>query len=408
MKPKGLRPALRRMFARFAIPLMFVSIARAANRYEVLHYFLNKPASNPEAALIADSAGNLYGTASFSSNACACGAVFKLTRQTGGKWSYKVIHLFRGRDGQNPRGRLVFDSSGNLYGTTQSGGAHGKGTVFELSPSGSKWTERVLYSFGATSDDLQAPLAALIFDAKGNLYGTASSGGTYLFQGGVFELSPSGKRWKEAIIYNFTGFADRAVPEGDLVWDSVGNLYSTTFGGGLGYGEGVVFELSPTSKGNWTESTLNTFTGDTDGGEPTSGVIFDNAGNLYGTTSFSTVDGGAVFELTPSMGQWTLSLPYTFCQKPGCADGATPLDGLAVDSAGNLYGTTSQGGRDGDGVVFKLSQSANNWTEAVLHSFDGAHGGAPSAGLILGPRGVIYGTAGFGGMGQGVVFSITP
>jgi uncharacterized repeat protein (TIGR03803 family) len=406
MKPKGLRPALRRTFALFGITLMFVSVVRAANKYEVLHHFLNKPASNPEAALIADSAGNLYGTASFSSNACACGAVFKLSRQTGGKWSYKGIHLFRGRDGQSPRGSLVFDSLGNIYGTTQSGGAHGKGTVFELSPSGSKWTEKVLYSFGATPDDLQAPLAALTVDAKGSLYGTASSGGVHLVQGRVFELSPSGKGWKETFIYNFTGGADGGAP---MVWDSAGNLYSTMLAGGLGHGEGVVFELSPTSKGNWTESTLNTFTGDTDRGEPTSGVIFDSAGNLYGTTSYSAVDGCAVFELTPSMGNWTLSLAYTFCQKPGCEDGATPIAGLAMDSAGNLYGTASQGGRDGDGVVFKLSQSANNWTEAVLHSFDGTHGGGPHAGLILDPRGGIYGTTGFGGMsGDGVLFSITP
>jgi uncharacterized repeat protein (TIGR03803 family) len=406
MKPKNLRAALMRTFAVVVVTLMFVSCARAASKYKVLHYFLNKPASSPQAALVADSRGNLYGTTRFSSAGCQCGAVFKLTPKSGGRWSYNVIHLFKGPDGETPVGSLIFDSSGNLYGTTQSGGAHGNGVVFELSPSGSKWTEKILYSFGAISNDLRAPLAALTFDTSGNLYGTASSGGPYLVQGGVFELKPFGKRWKETVIYDFTGGGDGGVPMGNLVWDSAGNLYSTAFNGG-DTGFGVVFELSPLSGGNWTESVLYAFTGGEDGEGPQSGVVFDAVGNLYGTTYFNSLDFGAVFELTPSRGSWTLSLPYTFCQKVGCADGATPVASLVVDSAGNLYGTTPQGGADGDGVVFKLSQSGNNWTESVVHSFDGTHGGGPNAALILYKQ-AIYGTAGFGGVnGKGVAFSLT-
>jgi uncharacterized repeat protein (TIGR03803 family) len=193
---------------------------------------------------------------------------------------------------------------------------------------------------------------------------------------------------------------------GNLAWDSAGNLYSTAFNGG-DTGFGVVFELSPSSGGNWTESVLYAFTDGEDGEGPQSGVVFDKLGNLYGTTYFNSLDFGAVFELTPSMGSWTLSLPYTFCQKAGCEDGATPVASLVVDSAGNLYGTTQQGGADGDGVVFKLSQSGNNWTESVVHSFDSTHGGDPNAALILHKQ-VIYGTAGFGGVnGHGVVFSLT-
>jgi uncharacterized repeat protein (TIGR03803 family) len=406
MKQNGLRAALTSTFGVAVVILMVVSSARASTKYKVLHYFLDKPASSPQAALVADSAGNLYGTTRFSSTGCQCGAVFKLTPQSGGRWSYNVIHLFKGPDGETPVGSLILDSLGNLYGTTQSGGAHGNGTVFELSPSGSKWTEKVLYSFGATSNDLQAPLGALTFDTSGNLYGTASSGGPYLVQGGVFELKPFGKRWHETVIYDFTGGDDGGVPMGNLAWDSAGNLYSTAFNGG-DTGFGVVFELSPSSRGNWTESVLYAFTDGEDGEGPQSGVVFDGLGNLYGTTYFNSLEFGAVFELTPSIGSWTLSLPYTFCQKVGCEDGATPVAGLVIDSAGNLYGTTQQGGADGDGIVFRLSQSGNNWTESVVHSFDGTHGGGPNAALILDKQ-VLFGTTGGGGVnGYGVAFSLT-
>jgi uncharacterized repeat protein (TIGR03803 family) len=406
MKPNGLRAALTCTFGVAVVILMFVSSAGAAEKYKVLHYFMNQPASSPQAALLSDSAGNLYGTTRFSSTGCQCGAVFKLTAESDGRGSYHVIHLFRGPDGATPVGSLILDSSGNLYGTTEYGGAHGNGTVFELSPSGSKWTEKVLYSFGATSDDLKAPLAALTFDRSGNLYGTASSGGPHVVQGGVFELKPSGNRWEETVIYNFTGGHDGGVPMGNLVWDSAGNLYSTAFNGG-DTGSGVVFELSPSSGGSWTESVLYAFAGGEDGEGPQSGVVFDALGNLYGTTYFNSLESGAVFELTPSIGSWTLSLPYTFCQKVGCEDGASPVAGLVIDSAGNLYGTTEQGGTDGDGVVFKLSQSGNQWTESVVHSFDGTHGGGPNAALILDKQ-ILFGTTGFGGVnGNGVVFGLT-
>src|SRR5262249_52185866 len=175
-----------------------------------------------------------------------------------------VLHRFKGIDGDTPLGSLILDDAGNLYGTTQFGGVSGKGTVFELSLSGSKWKEKVLYSFGATSDDLEEPLAALTFDKGGNLYGTASSGGPNVVQGGVFELKPSGKRWKEVVTFDFTGGADGGVPMGDLAWDAAGNLYSTAFSGG-DVGSGVVFELSPSSGGSWTESVLYAFTDGEDG-----------------------------------------------------------------------------------------------------------------------------------------------
>jgi len=403
MKPKSFPTELTWTFAVFALMLMFVSSAQAANKYKVLHHFLNNPASHPETALVADPAGNLYGTTRFSSGKCDCGAIFKLTRQSGGKWTYSVIHLFKGPDGAAPMGSLVFDSAGNLYGTTQNGGTYDNGVAFELSPSANQWKEKVLYSFGVTSDDLQAPQGAVSFDTSGNLYGTASSGGAYLVQGGIFELKRSGSRWKEIAIYGFTGGPDGGDPMGNLVWDPVGNLYGTTFSGGHGFG--LVFELSPSSDGTWTESVLYTFARANDGCCPTSGVIRDPAGNLYGTSPESSGGSGTVYELTSSMGNWSFSLLHTFLG----ADGATPHAGLTLDSTGNLFGTTEQGGAHDDGVVFKLSQSGNSWTEDVIYSFDVLHGVPPSGELILDQQGAIYGTAGFGGVnGSGVVFSITP
>src|SRR5262252_4294490 len=148
--------------------LAFAITAQATTRFKVLHYFRNQPASHPMAALVSDAAGNLYGTASSSSAVCGCGAGFKLTRQPGGKWEYSTLHEFHGPDGEAPSGSLILDSAGNLFGTTERGGAHGKGTVFELSPSGDKWKEKVLHSFGSNSNDVSAPLAAVTFDAAGN------------------------------------------------------------------------------------------------------------------------------------------------------------------------------------------------------------------------------------------------
>jgi uncharacterized repeat protein (TIGR03803 family) len=168
------------------VALMLESSAPAANKYKVLHNFLNKPASFPKAALVSDSAGNLYGTAGSSSTGCQCGAVFKLTRESGGRWSYNVIHLFKGPDGKNPVGSLIFDSLGNLYGTTQQGGAYDEGVVFKLSQSSNNWIESVVHSFDGVHGG--GPIAGLILDGRGVIYGTAGFGGV---NGGVvFSIAP--------------------------------------------------------------------------------------------------------------------------------------------------------------------------------------------------------------------------
>jgi uncharacterized repeat protein (TIGR03803 family) len=393
MKSKSIQSSLNYALVVIAATLVFVSGAEAASKYKMLHEFLDKPAMDSSAALVADSAGNLYGTARYSiDGGCnagqGCGVVFKLARQSSGKWAYSVIHRFTGPDGEQPTASLILDSSGNLYGTTQLGGANAVGTVFELSPSGTAWKEKVLYSF-AGSGDLFYPSAALTFDASGNLYGTASSGGSF-GHGGVFELKPSGDAWQETILYSFTGGADGGNPFNSLVWDSAGNLYSTANGGGE-YASGVVFELTPSSGGTWTETVLHSFNINLG---PLNGVILDAAGNLYGTTG-----AGTVFELTPSTHKWTFKVLHRL-NEPSYA-------GVTIDPAGNVYGEAFSGG-GGYGLVFKLSQSDGKWKETVLHSFGNTDGANPQGGLIFDQKGVLYGTTPGGGTGYGVVFSLTP
>ena len=210
---------------------------------------------------------------------------------------------FNGTDGADPAAGLIFDAAGNLYGTTYGGGTYDWGTVFELTPAaGGGWTEKVLYSFLGGADGF-FPAADLIFDAAGNLYGTTGYGGAY-DNGTVFELTPTGGGdWTEKLLhsfsYNLNGM-DGTYPQAGLIFDAAGNLYGTTVGGG-NYGGGTVFELTPTAGGNWTETVLHNFNRNgTDGADPYAGLIFDGAGNLYGTTSFGDVYGdGTVFQLTP-------------------------------------------------------------------------------------------------------------
>jgi len=394
-----------------------VSSAQAADQYQILHYFAST-GYGPGSGLVADSDGNLYGTTYFSSpDTCGeqgCGTVFKLTRRSGGKWSYTIIYHFQLSDGQGPESNLIFDASGNLYGTATGGGASNTGTVFELSPSGNMWKIKVLYSFG-NPPDLTSPWGALTFDARGNLYGSANGGGAY-YEGGVFELKRSGDQWKERIIHNFTG-SDGGVPgEVNLAWDSAGDLYGTAQAGGR-YGSGVVYKLAPSSGGSWIEKVLYNFTGNSDGGDPTSGVIFDANGNLYGTASGGGMQVcgigptyyycGTIFELTPSTGKWKFHLLHAF----DGSDGWSPFFGLILSSAGSLYGTAASGGPDNYGVVFRLSQSGDSWTETMLHFFDSKDGSTPQ-GLILDQHGTLYGTAYDGGggppSGYGVVFSVRP
>jgi uncharacterized repeat protein (TIGR03803 family) len=419
---------LRAASSIFALILLATG-AWAAPQETVLYSFgaMGDDGSTPAASLIFDASGNLYGTTWFGGNTVACsggcGTVFELSPTAGGGWTETVLHRFNGTDGDMPLASLIFDGSGNLYGTTFHGGTSvacggGCGTVFELSPkTGGGWTEKVLHNFNFNGKDGADSYASLIFDASGNLYGTTFYGGrSTACNGGcgtVFELSPkTGGGWTEKILHSFGGSSkDGHSPVASLIFDSFGNLYGTARDGGVSF-QGTVFELTPKSGGGWTEKTLYNFKNNgRDGLDPGSSLLFDSSGNLYGTTFFGSRYGnGLAFELTPrSGGGWAEKHLHGFGANN--TYGVYPY-GLISDAAGNLYGTTSQdnvGG--GGGTVFELMPKAGGgWTQKVLYHFvDPATGYSPYCNLILDAAGNLYGTTqGGGAFGAGTVFKITP
>jgi uncharacterized repeat protein (TIGR03803 family) len=383
-----------------------------------------------------DQSGTLYGSVN-EGGAYNHGAIYELTSNTGGTgWTYTVLHSFCPPgpicvDGGSPYGRLTIDKSGNLYGTTPSGGAHGGGTVFELSPNATRtvWTLTTLYNFGSQSHDGTGSRGGLVMDpVSGRLYGTTMSGGTY-GEGTVFELTPpssTGNTWMESVVYSLGangGANDGTGPYAALIMDKSGKLYGTTYAGGL-YRQGTVFALTPPSgtQTTWTEAILYDFCAlakCADGAEPAASLLMDAAGNLYGTTYRGGVSNissncGTVFELIPNGGKtpWKETVLYPFCSKPVLSDGGAPWAEVIMDGAGNLYGTTIAGGRNpNDGTIFKLtppSAGKTAWTETVLYSFcsdaQGAacyDGQAPHAGLMMDKSGILYGTTKAGGLHSG-------
>lgn len=323
-------------------------------------------------------------------------------------WSanYEVLYHFASSRSYYPSSGLVVDAAGNAYGTTSGHNGYG-GTVYELSPTTGF---HVLYAFKDPGPSGWDPRGNLIFDSAGNLYGTAASGGscTSTFCGVVFELSPpssgSPGPWTETVLHTFcsqTNCADGLLPQAGVIMDSAGNLYGTTMNGGPGACEdgcGVVFELTPGQGGQWTESVLYSFMNNGDGGLPTGNLIFDGAGNLYGTTSV-----GSVFQLVPAGAGWTFNLLYAFNRSEGSKDGNDPQAGLVFDAAGNLYGTTAGGGEFGLGTVFELTPSLEgSWTETILHNFAGGNDGSqPESSLIFDPSGNLDGTTFTGGGSNG-------
>lgn len=430
MKPKMLCSAIMQAILTGGIALILMGSYPAAAQEGVLYNFQGSynygpDGAFPESNLIFDAKGNLYGTTGYGGTNGA-GSVFELSPQSGGGWSEAVLYSFQnnGEDGNSPSAGLIFDSAGNLYGTTVGGGNNGVGTVFELSPhSGGAWSEAVLYNFQNNGQDGINPYASLIFDSVGNLYGTTSGGGTgnCVAEGGnpgcgiIFEISPqSGGGWSETVLLNFQGTpTDGYAPFGGLIFDNAGNLYGTTIAGGS-IGSGTVFELSPQSGGGWSETILYSFLSNgRDGNGPNASVIFDGTGNLYGTTATGgTGCGGGcgtIFELSPkSGGVWVEKVLHSFQY----SDGAFPEGSLIIDSASNLYGTTEYGGSgrgaecDGCGTVFELlsasvSSASTFQILRVLHSFqdDGQDGVNPAAGLIADAGGDLYGTTIQGGSG---------
>lgn len=388
-------------------PTIIATPSAQAQTYTVLHTFRGgKDGSNPQAGLVGDATGNLYGT-TYAGGTYGVGTVFKVSR-TGKERSLYIFTA--GADGSSPAAGLLRDPAGNLYGTTRQGGDFGYGAVFKVNPNGN---QTVLHSF--TGVDGSYPYGGLVRDPVGNIYGTTFTGGASGF-GTVFKLDTAGN---ETVLHSFTG-ADGMSPLGGLVRDPVGNLYGTTAAGGgdpmcaAGNGCGIVFKLDKTGK----ETVLHVFNM-ADGSNPLGALIRDAAGNLYGTTANGgdlTCNAGfgcgTVFKLDANGAETVI---YTFT---GGADGAAPFAGLARDPAGNLYGSTYFGGDltcsppSGCGTIFKVDTIG---AETVLHSFTGLDGGHPYASVIRDPAGNLYGTTSRGGdlrcnhpNGCGVVFKITP
>lgn len=381
---------------------------------KTIHNFglTNIDGQDPQAGLIFDNTGNLYGT-TYSGGSHGQGAVFEMISNGSGGWTTRILHNFGAgsNDGTVPQSDLVFDSNGNIYGTTNAGGTHDVGVVFEMTPNGQGgWTEKVLHNFGNAEDGTR-PQAGLIIDSNGNLYGTTFGGGTR-GDGTAFEVTPNGSGgWTERVLHNFgTGAHDGVNPSADLIFDAAGNLYGTTVSGG-NLNSGTVFELIPNGSGGWTETVLHNFGHAQDGDSPQGGaLVFDTMGNLYGTTNTGgTNNAGTVFEMSPNgSGGWTERTLHNF----GFGfDGNGPYCGVVFDSNGNLYGTTVEGGNNSVGVVFKMTPNGDGtWTETKLHNFGTGNDGAfPQAGVIVDSAGHLYGTAGAGGtQGDGTVFQVTP
>jgi len=357
-------------------------------------------------------------------------------------WKEVTLHSFDFTDGAyNSYAGLVFDAAGNLYGTTIYGGTSTCnlvktcGVVFELTPvENGNWTEKVLHNFSSNDPLGWSPRSSLIIDAAGDLYGTTDEGGPFcsVCGGTVFELLPSNGQWKQKVLHPFQVAAGGLSPQAPLTFDAAGNLYGTTVEGGAHYNyDGVIFELTAQIGGSWKYAILHSFT-NSEGSSPDSKLTFDKAGNLYGTTSFggaypSGCGGygcGTAFQLKPhANGHWTLKILHSFGKG---LDGAFPVSALTLDSTGNLFGVTAQGGKKnatgprecfayGCGTVFELIRGkSDTWEEQIIHYFgSGNDGNLPRGDLILDNSGALDGTTVEGGpygrgYGGGNAFRLTP
>ena len=415
-----MKPSDSFLRASLTLAMMFpltLSAAAASPQEQTLYRFHGTgDGENPQSTLIADSQGNLYGTNEFGGGSFY-GTIFQLVPpKSGGAWTENTLYSFKNTgDGARPTAGLVFDTAGNLFGTTSDSAAGGYGEIFELSPPGNQggaWTYQVLYAFrGETDGDV--PNGPMLIDSAGNLFGSTASS--------VFELSPPGQgggSWTFILLHDFHCCThDGWSAVGNLVRDPQGNLYGATLGGGYegnpncgSVGCGTVFEMSPPAKQGdpWTEQVIHYFgIAKDDGIDPTAGLTLDGQGNLYGTTYSGGIHGGGTaYKLTPqSGGTWTETVLHNFDYGFG---GGAPDATMILDSAGNLYGTTIfggnrciyNGGAYGCGVVFELSPGTNGaWTETVLYRFligiDTAK--QPEAGLLFDPHGNLYGTTAYGG-----------
>lgn len=395
------------------LALILVPAAWTASKYKALHNFGGgNDGLDPWAPLLLDAKGDLYGVTGGGPGEYGNGIVFELIPQANGTWKETVLHTFTGGDGGAfPWGGLIRTDAGNLFGTMSGYGSYAVGGVFELSPNSDDWVYNIPYAHGAGP--------GLLMDGSGNLYGQMGLG-RYDSSGAIAELSLRSDGWVYTDLYDFC--SQYGCPDGwDMyhppIWDGLDKLYGTTYYGGMGlqqclYGCGVIFRMIRNSDGSWTYQVLhrfNPFT--TDGTSPAAGLAMDPAGNFYGSTLFGGPNtNGTIFKLALSNGHWKETQLYTF---PNCDDGCLPGGTMVFDKAGNLYGTASGGIAACDtetcGTVFKLTPQKNGkWKYSVVYKFHGPDGNAPVA-VIIDSQGHLFGTTASGGKyNQGVAFEITP
>lgn len=395
-----------------AVSCLLLASGAFARSETVLHGFTGGlDGGSPNGPLIVDASGNLYGTAT-TGGRYGYGVVFRFEPPAtpSNPWTERVLYNFLGGlDGNIPSAALVMDASGNLYGTTPGGGRFNGGEVYRLSPphqKGGVWRQSVLYSFDRRRGD-GSPASALALDGAGYLYGSCDNGGAG-GRGFIYRLTPNadGKPWNRDVLYTFAPCSVCGVPSNGMTLRGE-ILYGFTTFQVVGNPD-VAFSLAPPPKrgGAWTFSDLHDFGGPGDGDIPVSVPLFDAAGNLYGTTESGGIGQcqgggcGTVFELSPPTqhgGAWTETLLYTFT---GGADGGASLSSLVADVAGNLYGTTVDGGARARGTAFELMRASGGaWSERVVHSFAGGLDGEyPQSGMTFGKDGALYGTTAFGGL----------
>ena len=377
----------------FLVLTLFNTHAMQAQTFSVLHNFTGgADGGNPFAGVTVGPAGVLYGTADGGTG--DAGTVFRLSPH-GSSFIFSPLYEFTGgSDGSGPGGGVVIGPNGALYGTTTYGGGDDYGTVFELRPPPTfcrailcYWNETVLYDFGPPPDGrYPGGFENLAFDQAGNIYGTTLGGGMYVGGGNnggtTFELTPSGGGYTESIIHSFGSGTDGVGPYAGVVLDTAGNVYGTTPNGGTD-GGGAVYQLMP-SNGGWLENVLVNFNG-TNGSEPYGNLIIDGSGNLYGSAS------GVVFKLAPSVGGFTYSILYHLS--------GDSVGGLAMDTAGNLFGVSVIGGSHNDGWIFELTNCSQTCSVVDLHDFSGSDGWYPNGTPVLDANGNLYGTTAYGGPG---------
>jgi uncharacterized repeat protein (TIGR03803 family) len=399
-----------------ALAFLLLPAASAVGKYKVLHSFSygeQHQIGPPVGSLVLDKNGNLYGAAGGGGTGCdpfGCGLVFELKMRRGGGWAFVVLYEFAGgSDGAYPSGIVIFDGEGNLYGTLDGNGSVDVSGVFELRPDSSGWSNTIVYSGNAGP--------GVVPDKLGNLYGEMGRG-QYKY-GAIAELAPNSRGWTYTPLYSFCVFQCGYSPSAPPIWDGKGNLFGTTTDGGIAqpacwtsFGCGVIFEMTPNGDGTWTYHILHRFASSpTDGQTPYGSLVMDASGNFYGTTEFGGGQGnGTVFKFSFTGAHWEKTVVYDF---PDWHDGALPNSTLVFDKAGNLYGIGG-GGNQGCGpytcgVVFKLAPQKNgSWKYSVAHKFSGPDGNFP-IGVIVDSKGNIFGTTSNGGTYNfGVAFEITP